>query len=406
MYTNSTVAAPTSCPPACAHELPTETPAPRGMWYESRASTEKPFLARWRGPTGAKEAQAFKTAEERAKFARQWAKRRADYGRQAPTAHPREIELLAELRRITGGADLLTVARDWMASRGVAEGRILVADAVARYREAIKDRPASPDSVYQRNLQLDRLVAHFGAGATLADLTPERIVDWIDNLAPPRAGGVAAPRTKRAHRGTLARLLDYAGAMGWLTRSPMAAVPVPVPEDDDVSILTVDQARRLFEAAAGMRCVGRLALEAFGGLRFSSAQRIEREDLRDDERGITFPAAKHKTGKRHYAEGFPANLWAWVAAAPEACWSLHPRVYADQKRAAFEAAGLKGGDNDDEDLRNCLRHSFATYHLAANREATKTAYLLTHANPSMLYRHYAGRATKAEGEAYFAIVPH
>lgn len=80
-------------------------------------------------------------------------------------------------------------------------------------------------------------------------------------------------------------------------------------------------------------------------------------------------------------------------------------MYAQDKRTVFEAAGLKGEGKDAEKLRNCLRHSFATYHLALHRDATKTAYLLTHSKPTMLYQHYAGRATKAEAEAYFAITP-
>ena len=30
---------------------------------------------------------------------------------------------------------------------------------------------------------------------------------------------------------------------------------------------------------------------------------------------------------------------------------------------------------------------------------------LTHSKPTMLYQHYAGRATQAEAEGYFAILP-
>lgn len=373
------------------------------MWFEEREGREQPFVARWRMPGGKKEARSFASAADRADFAEAWAKARRAYGTTAATLSPREAEALARFREITGGADLLTVASEWVAMRGVVDGRITLKDAVSRYQAATEGQ-GSPESRAQRDLQLDRLLAAFPS-ARLADLTAEKIVAWLAELAPPRAGGEAAPRTKRAHRGTLARLLDYAVGAGWLTRSPMSAVPIPKPEAEEVTLLTVQQARDLFAAAAGLRCVGRLALEAFAGIRFSSAQRIAEGDLDRIHKGITFPGSKHKTGRRHYVEGFPDNLWAWIASAPASGWAINPRLYALDKRAVFEAAGLKGEGKDAEALRNCLRHSFATYHLALHRDAAKTAYLLTHSKPTMLYQHYAGRATKADAEAYFSIVP-
>lgn len=374
------------------------------MWFEHRPGQPLPFLARWRLPGGKKDGQAFESEKERRAFAEAWIAKRREFGRAAIHVSPREAEALEEFRRLTGGADLLTVAREWLRWRGVADGAITLADAVEKYREAIGGQGASPDSIAQRDLQLSRLVAAFPPKTRLAEVDAEALNRWLAELQTPR-GGPAEPRTKRAHRGTAARLLDYAVGAGWLMRSPMAAVPVPVPRAEDVAILTVQQTRDLFTAAKGTRCVGRLALEAFGGLRFSSAQRIAREDLARESKGITFPGAKHKTGRRHYAEGWPENLWAWIESAPAECWRLSPRLYALDKRAVFEAAGLKGEDRDDEALRNCLRHSFATYHLAGYKNAATTAYLLTHAKPTMLYQHYAGRATQAEGLAYFGIVP-
>jgi integrase len=374
------------------------------MWFEERKGAPLPFLARWRLPGGKKDGQAFESERDRAEFAEAWAEKRRNYGRAAIHVSPRDAEALAEFRKLTGGADLLAVARDWLRWRGVADGAITLKDAERKYREALASGGGSPDSIAQRDLQLRRLVAAFPEGTRLADVSADALNRWLGELRTPR-GGPAEPRTKRAHRGTVARLLDYAVGAGWLTRSPMSAVPVPAPKSEDVSILSVEDTRKLFAAAAGTRCVGRLALEAFGGLRFSSAQRITREDLADAARGITFPAAKHKTGKRHYVEGFPANLWAWIETAPAECWELSPRLYALDKRAMFEAAKLKGGDKDDEALRNCLRHSFATYHLAAHKNSAATAYLLTHSKPTMLYQHYAGRATQADGLAYFEILP-
>jgi integrase len=52
---------------------------------------------------------------------------------------------------------------------------------------------------------------------------------------------------------------------------------------------------------------------------------------------------------------------------------------------------------------NCLRHSFATYHLAVSKNAGKTAYQMGHTNPAMVQRVYAVPARKADGAAWWAI---
>jgi len=388
-------------PPNRPHANAPSTP-PRGMWFEQRPNHPLPFRARWRLPGGKKGGQDFDSEKSRAAFAVEWVKKRKSFGVAAVHVGPRDAEALAEFRRITGGADLLTVAREWMQSRGALESGMNLSDALGKYRAILADRKLSPESVKQRDLHLSRLLAAYPS-ITLAKLDAAAINGWLRDLAPPRAGATVAAQTKRSHRGDVALFLEYAVGAGWLARSPMGAVPVPQREDKDVTILSVDQARALFDAARGTRCAGRLALEAFGGLRFSSAQRIVRTDLDEVSHGITFPGAKHKTGKRHYVEGFPPNLWGWVASAPASCWSLPPRLYALDKRAVFEAAGLKGEGKDPEQFRNSLRHSFATYHVALNRDAGDTARLLTHRNTSMLYQHYAGRATQAAAVEYFKI---
>lgn len=54
---------------------------------------------------------------------------------------------------------------------------------------------------------------------------------------------------------------------------------------------------------------------------------------------------------------------------------------------------------------NCLRHSFATYHLAGFKEAKLTAYLMTKTSLQSLQNDYRGRATEADGRAWFEVVP-
>jgi hypothetical protein len=52
-----------------------------------------------------------------------------------------------------------------------------------------------------------------------------------------------------------------------------------------------------------------------------------------------------------------------------------------------------------------MRHSFASYHLAKHREAPRTAVLLGHPNPTLLYRTYWELVLPQEADKFWEIVP-
>jgi integrase len=143
-----------------------------------------------------------------------------------------------------------------------------------------------------------------------------------------------------------------------------------------------------------------IALEAFGGLRASSAFRLELSDINFEERSILLPASKHKTGRRYLLEKLPDNLWAWLEQAKqiEGAFGFSSPVYSKEKAALFARAGVRNPGN-------ILRHSFCSFHVALHMDAGRTALLMQHANQHMLYRHYRGCARHSDAEEYFRIVP-
>jgi len=55
---------------------------------------------------------------------------------------------------------------------------------------------------------------------------------------------------------------------------------------------------------------------------------------------------------------------------------------------------------------NAMRHSFGSYHYALHGNPLETSRLLGHkSSDQVLFDHYRALATKAQAEAYFAIVP-
>jgi hypothetical protein len=57
------------------------------------------------------------------------------------------------------------------------------------------------------------------------------------------------------------------------------------------------------------------------------------------------------------------------------------------------------------EMRNALRHSFCSYHIAAHKDPSRTSVILCHSSPRMLWRHYRGNATAEDGAAWFQIMP-
>lgn len=187
---------------------------------------------------------------------------------------------------------------------------------------------------------------------------------------------------------------------GWLERNQFLQIPAPKivrPEPQKAPPEKVAQLMAwLWRNRAELLPFA--ALRFYAGLRTSFILRAEWDQIRHGQ-GIILQAEKTKARRRSYLEGFPETLWAWL----EPFQGRTGRVAAQHYQAELsEAAWALSFPL----TRNLPRSSFATYHLAWRKDAALTALLMGHKeNPRMLFEHYAGAATQAEGEAYFAARP-
>ena len=205
--------------------------------------------------------------------------------------------------------------------------------------------------------------------------------------------------TRRHHRKDVNTFLDYcARVKRWIPANPCDGVAVPEVEEKDVKLLTVDEGRRLFAANEGSIVAGRLALEAFGFLRASSAGRLQAEDIRFGSRGLRMPGMEHKSGKTKFRQGHPDNLWAWLNRAPDETWTMKWWEYRNEKRVAFRVAGIADGSE------NRLRKTCISAHLAWMKNPAMTSYLAQHRHTSTT-EIYQGVMEEAEARAWFEIHP-
>ena len=308
---------------------------------------------------------------------------------------PGELEMWRQFRKATQRAPLPEILAVWNAHQRLVGG-MPIGEMRDRFMASRRQEDTSPSM----NLWLRNYVGRFLEGRDLSQaanlLTPQDVRDWLEVLA---AKGLARA-TVHHHLRTLSMFFNRCVAEGWMNRNPCAAIRFRRRPSEEIEVLSLEDARKVFKAAEGTRMAGMIAMEAFGGLRASSAFRVALADVNFEERTILLPAAKHKTGRRYLQERLPENLWVWLEQAKQipGSFGCSSPVYSREKAALFARAGVTNPGN-------VLRHSFCSFHVALYGDAGRTALLMQHAGQQMLYRHYRGLARHADAEEYFRIVP-
>lgn len=288
----------------------------------------------------------------------------------------------------THGIDLDVLIDCWNRF-GQGDGGEIIGNVIPRFKEEKFAMRISADMRTQYKNHLRRFNDAFRA-RRMDLVTPADLFDWIHSLP-------YAPVTKKNHRKTIRALYNWAQARG-ICRTNPAILVADEKEERDIEVMTVEDGSTLFEANKNSKAIGRLALEAFGMLRYTSAKRLVFSDINWTEKGITLPASKLKTGRRTYIDGHSDNLWQWLDYAPTECWSMSERNYQEEKCRMFSRAGVRHP-------HNVLRHSACTYHYAAYKNPGLTAALMAHTNLRTMEQFYRGRATQADGLRWFNIRP-
>src|SRR5262249_9170422 len=158
--------------------------------------------------------------------------------------------------------------------------------------------------------------------------------------------------------------------------------------------------RTLLELAANVApdVLPILAIGAFAGLREAEIQRLDWSEV-DLTRGhIEVKAAKAKSARRRIVSILP-NLAAWLRPYSGLKGHVVPvgaRRKLDRVRNAAELARWPN---------NGLRHSFASYRLAAIQDAPRVASELGHTTPQLLYSTYRELVRPDEADLYWNLAP-
>lgn len=252
----------------------------------------------------------------------------------------------------------------------------------------------------------------FGASTAVEDLSADAIREALARFRVPGAYNSYLRQLKSA--------LNLAVAERELETSPASAV-APMRETwKEPAYFAAGRVERIFrilEAHPGAAESGVgafLALGFFAGVRSAEILRARWEDVDLESAVVRIPRPKgHARGRRPRLVELEPNAAAWLRlwrdwTAAHLGSAAGPIVRDEHDVRNWKALRLapEGLSWSNDAAHNAPRHTYATMHVAAFRDAAATALNLGHARgTAVLERHYRGLATRAEGEAYWRILP-
>ena len=316
--------------------------------------------------------------------------------RSVPLTMTELVEAREALDMLPEGVGLLEVVRQWVRGANMAEAHPVVA------REALDTMIAEKVALGLRKRSAQSLSHHVGRfledfpGLCIHEITTAQFRDWL---------------TANSYRGETWNNYrrDLHSFLGWCVREKHIATnpATEVPKARSVSAMpacfAVADVKAFLDMAAKVapEVVPFFATAFFAGIRSAELDRMTSDCFGPEY--IHVGAGQAKIGQQRFVTILP-TLAKWLEAFPPTGplrLPGHRRQYRAILKALAEAEETQGFAWVD----NGARHSFASYHLAAFRDAGRTAHELGHQNASLLYNRYRTLATEADGVAYFAIIP-
>jgi integrase len=248
--------------------------------------------------------------------------------------------------------------------------------AALRYLESLK-------------LYLSKFAKDFGSRA-IASITTEELDNWLRALP-------YSPKSRANFRAHIGVLFSHAMRRRMIDSNPITHTAKPKLPDNPPEIFLVDELRALLESATP-DVIPMLAIGAFAGLREAEIERLDWSEI-DLARGhIEVVARKAKSAQRRIVPILP-NLATWLAPYGRQEGHVVPAGARKKLLKARMESGLTHWP------RNGLRHSFASYRLAAIHDAPRVSAELGHTSPQMLYSTYREVVRPSEAERYWKIEP-
>jgi integrase len=255
-----------------------------------------------------------------------------------------------------------------------------------------------------------RLTKFAGAfRCNIASVTAAQITTWLDGIK-------ARGRTRNNYRNAIIALFRYARSQNYLPRNEVTEaelVPAVKAKPSAIGIYAPDELATMLPIIS-KDLLPSVAIAALAGVRSQEILRLNWEDIRYKQGDIVVAADKAKTASRRLVPLLPA-LRAWLEACdkdkkksgPIVTGFAQPQSWnraVSRDIARYNAKAKAAGRPEIPRIHNGLRHSFASYRLAIQKDAAAVALEMGN-SPRKLFENYRELVTPAEAKKWFAVAP-
>lgn len=299
--------------------------------------------------------------------------------------------ILAELPENTHSVSLYDLVLEYKKRVGISRCSSTIEDLIGEYLHSLEARRLSKSYIEATRRRIEKF-AYDHEGEKVGDITSEDIGKWLYRLE-------VGDTTINHYRAALLQLFNFATKSNSISSNPVAVLEKIKTKSGEIGILTPKQAARLLiHSSPCIQAV--VAIGLFAGLRRSEITKMTWEDIHFEKGFLEVKAKNSKSAARRLVEIRPC-LRAWLEPLRQTHGKLMPTemIYRRRLNDASKAAGIMNWPN------NALRHSFASYHLAAFQDASALALEMGHSTTRMIFQHYRALVTPAEALSYWNISP-
>ena len=363
--------------------------------------------------TGKRERHFYRTQREAQAAAKVLKQAAAEFGHRSQAIKPSLAEDATAAAAILGplGLSLLEAARIVAGIRAKETASCILSDAVAAWLSDCEGLRPKTQQGYKHTA--NRLKAALG-DRLLAALTAEELQTALAPAGTPATAAAGHLRTGKA-------FWRWCAEKGWCEVDSFKAVKLPksTAEKGEIGILAPAEVVFLLRTAEASfpQAVASFALQLFAGVRAEEIARMEAKHITED--GIDLPASVTKKGRRRHITP-SRTLAAWLTKYPfEPCPNWRETSAACRRLAGWDVVSVILNERvrvgTMEPLaepslgrwpQNALRHSHASYAVAAGVPLESLLFEFGHAgNPTLLRQHYVGRGSKKQALEFFKIMP-
>jgi integrase len=377
-----------------AETIDTKTAKKRKQWPRVRhvKGRPRPWLVDAR-INGTGERFFFQTATEADTKADQLRIGRKNTGNEGATLSSRlRADALEAERLLTPvGASLLEAVSYYLAHAKPAGGHRNVIETVHEFLAAKRNAGRKASYLDIQKYVLENVFAGRFGPRLIHEITASEIDEWMN-------GKPWTIRTRLNYFSDIRNLFGFAVRKGYRPTNPVEQLEKPTVTETSPGVLTVKQAQALLKVCAEgeAEMLPAVAIGLFAGLRTEELDLLDWKHVDLRQRNIHVPPEIAKTREGRDVEIHP-TLRAWLLPHAQADGKLAPAKSYDWR---LKTKALAAGITDWP--KNALRHSFASYHFAAFKNAPLTSAMLGHHGSTQTFeRRYKKRVSPADAVSYW-----